>query len=310
MKPQQAIDSLVVEAIDRLEKGLTAQAPGMADRAARWMRELAGSESPADYFLQPDRFPVLQLPWWLETSAAGAPDVRFQSRLAHSTVSGYYFIRLMDNVMDAQGAGDPSLLPLLGFFHTHFQSPYQELFPSEHPFWEAFRSIWFGSAEAAFRDAGLEAVDREQFFAVSAQKVSAVRIPLVAVGHRLDLGRAVEPWLELTDRLGRFEQFMDDLFDWQHDLASGSATYFLTEARSRKAPDESVTAWVVRDGFEWGVGVLQAWLDDVEDLAHPLGSPDLDEHLRGRRRLLLERRAQIAPVFESLQELASAFGGG
>jgi len=301
------IDSLVISAIGRLEREMHRCAPSMASRGEGWMRELAGSERPADYFLQPDRFPVLRLPWWLQASVDGEPDLRFHGRLAYSTVSGYYFIRLVDNVMDGQGSDDRGLLPLLGFFHTEFQSPYQEYFRAQHPFWGVFRSVWHESADAAFHDATLDSVDRQQFVEVAARKVSAAKIPLIAAGYRLDLGDVMTPWLELCDLLGRFEQFMDDMFDWQHDLSSGGATYFLSEANRRKRPAESVAEWVVREGFEWGVQTLESWLDELGAVAERLESREVAAHLNGRKQLLRERCAGIRPVFESLQKLAASF---
>ena len=302
------VDSLIIEAIDRLERELRRNVPSMAGPAAGWMRELAGSERPADYFLQPDRFPVLRLPWWLQASVPGEADLRFHGRLAYSTVSGYYYIRLIDNVMDGHGPGGRELLPLLGFLHSEFHYPYQEYFPAEHPFWGEFRSLWYGSADAAFHDALLDEIDRNRFLEVSSKKVSAAKIPVAAMAHRLGRAADLGDWFELCDLLGRFEQFMDDLFDWQHDLGSGGRTYFLAEASRRKRPAESIAGWVVRDGFDWGVRTLEGWLDELESVAARIGSRDVQAHVEGRKRLMEERCARIRPVFRSLRELAPAFG--
>jgi hypothetical protein len=252
---------------------------------------------------------MLQLPWWLATSARGEPDPAFQADLAYSTVNGYYFIRLVDGVMDGHRSRDRQLLPLLGFFHTEFQSSYQAYFADEHPFWEAFRSTWFESGEAALKDAGLEAVDRHAFLEIPARKVCAAKIPIAAVCHRHGRTAFMDAWFDLCDLLGCFEQFMDDLFDWQRDLSSGNATFFLTQAGRRKPPDESVAAWVFREGFEWGMERLLEWLGELKAAAATLRCPELERHLRRRERLLLERREQVRPAFESLGRVAEAFGG-
>ena len=309
MPAVEAVDSLVVAAVARLEREMLHHAPAMASRAGSWMRQLSGTDRPADYFIQPDRFPMLRLPWWLEESAKGEPDPAFQADLVYSTVNGYYFIRLVDRVMDEHRPEDRQLLPLLGFFHTEFHSPYQAYFAEAHPFWEAFRSTWFESGEAAMKDADLEAVDRGTFVEISARKVCAAKIPIAAVCYRHGLTMVMDDWFELCDLLGCFEQFMDDLFDWQRDLSSGNATFFLTEARRGRAPGESVAAWVFRGGFEWGMDRLLEWLAELKAVTATLRCPELEGHVRRRESLLLERRAQIRPAFESLGRFAEAFGG-
>ena len=74
------------------------------------MRQLAGSDASADYFCKPHAFPMLQLPWWLERTLRPAPDLALQRDLARSTMCGYYYIRMIDNVMDGHATVEPGLL--------------------------------------------------------------------------------------------------------------------------------------------------------------------------------------------------------
>ena len=54
----------------------------------------------ADYFLHPVAFPLMLLPWWLERQLREQYSTSFQEDLIISNASLYYYIRLVDNVMD------------------------------------------------------------------------------------------------------------------------------------------------------------------------------------------------------------------
>jgi hypothetical protein len=272
------------------------------------MRGLWRTGNAADYFLQPDRFPVLKLPWWFERAIRREPDASFQSELVYSSVNGYYFIRLADDTMDHPSSAETSLLPALAFFHAEFQSVYHSWFPIVHPFWSTFRTHWFGAADAAAQDAALEDVDGTRFVEVSSRKISAAKIPLAAVAHRCKAIDRLAPWSDFCDGLGRFEQFMDDLFDWHDDLARGASTLFLAEGRRRAVPGESFAAWFVREGFEWGVETLQEWVIELRGASAGLGSRDVEEHIASREARLLQRRDQLRPGLRSLGILAAGMG--
>jgi hypothetical protein len=300
------VEVVVGEAVERVESEMRRAAPFLAEGVARWMRGLWRTGRPEDYFLQPDRFPMIHLPWWLEKKIRGAVDAGFQGGLAYSSVNGYYFIRLVDDVMDSNGSAPASLLPALGLFHAEFLSSYHRWFPADHPFWNDFRAIWYGAADAAARDAALEDVDHERFVEVAARKISAAKIPLAAVGHRYGALDRLVAWSDFCDRLGRFEQLTDDLFDWHDDLRRGAATWVLSEAGRRATAGESVAAWIVREGFEWGVDTLRSWMTGLREAARELESPEVVEHLTARESRLLERRDGLRPGLRSLGILAGA----
>ena len=72
---------------------------------------------------------------------------------------------------------------------------------------------------------------------------------------------------------------LDDLFDWYDDLERKGCTYLLSEAVRRKSGNESVEAWMMREGFSWGVQCLRDQMLEVRRLAHKLRCPALVEYL-------------------------------
>ncbi len=294
-------DRLAAAAFDRLQAELEALAPLMLVRLTPWMRRLAGSDRPQDYFTHPLAFPSLWLPLWLEQALQVDPPPDWRVDIAYSTICGYYFIRLVDNLMDGNAGDEPALLPALQFFHSRFQGIYQHYFPADHPFWEeVFFPVWVGSAQATMQDAALATIDEAQFWQFSAQKVGAARIPLAAVAYRFDAPARLEDWFRFVHRLGGWHQLFNDLLGWQLDLQRGTVTYFLSEAGRRCAPGESIAEWVVREGFAWAVDRLRQWMLDLQAVAAGLGSPGLIDYL-ARRATMLERQA--AETTRGLQEL-------
>lgn len=301
-----ALDELTRAAVARLEAELRAAAPFLAERASAWMRALAQSDQPADYFLNPIGFPLLRLPGWLAQTLEAAPDEAFLGDVAYSTINGYYFIRLLDNVMDEGAALERALLPAGAFFHTQFQSAYQRYFPAAHPFWAFFNEAWFHSAEVTARDAAAGEIDLEAFRRWAGQKVSAARIPLAAVCHHAGRADALAGWARFVDEFGAWHQLFNDVFDWNKDLQHGARTYFLSEAARRKHADESPAVWVVREGFDWGVRTLQSGLADARASAAALNSPELSAYLDRREVLLRQRAQEAADGLEKLAQLAAA----
>jgi len=147
-----ALTTLLDQALTRLDDELRSAMPGSAPQIIAWTEQLAGASSRRHYFQHPVAFPSLLLPWWVLhriLTPRQVADLDMQATLVYSTVNGYYYIRLIDNIMDAHAAVEKQLLPALNFFHTQFQSAYQLFFSAGHPFWPVFRQIWFLSAEMA-----------------------------------------------------------------------------------------------------------------------------------------------------------------
>jgi hypothetical protein len=296
----------ITTAILRLQTEMEQAAPFMAGRVSNWMRELSGTAQPEDYFKHPLAFPSLLLPWWLEQTLQPEPDLSFQTELVYSTINGYYYIRLIDNLMDGQATVEFKLLPATAFFHTQFQAVYQRYFAANHSFWNFFSTHWFSSAEAAMKDASLADIDETQFRQVAAKKVCAGKIPLAAVCCRHERPDLIEPWSHFFDLLGCWHQMFNDLFDWHTDLERQNRTYFLSEAERRKDPDEPIAAWVVREGFEWGIETLQTWMVELRAMAPQLQNPNLAAYLNQREIMLLKQKEEVAEGLRSLGQILRA----
>ncbi|MEX1021332.1 MAG: hypothetical protein WDZ49_16850 [Litorilinea sp.] len=280
--------------------------PFMAQQAASWFTQLAGTARPADYFLHPLAFPMLLLPWCMEQTLRDAPDADFQANLIYSSINGYYFIRMIDNVMDGHGETERQQLPMLGVFHSQFHAVYQQYFESQHPFWGHFHQIGIQSAESALRDAALSDIDSNAFATIAGRKVIGGKIPLAAVAYRYQRPDLFQKWQPFYDQLGCWHQMYNDLFGWIKDLQNETPTYFLCEGRRRKPPAQSMAAWVIHEGFDWGMQYLENGMGELLDLAQQLHSRELVDYLHTRRRLMVSQTAQITRAFQSLEPLLDA----
>lgn len=302
----ETVERVVEESLERLLRAGERLGP----RLVAWIRGLAGERSASDYFLDCRAFPTLALPWACEATLSGAPDPGFQAELIESSIHGYWFIRLIDDVMDGPGPGDVQLLPALGPLHARFQAIHARHFEPEHPFWSHFHSRWLRAADFALRDAELEVVDDLAFRQIAARKTSAATIPLAAVCHRLGRPDDLADWEDFVEVLGRWHQLYNDLFDWRRDAEAGNATLFLGEHQRRRRSGETLERWVLREGLELGCRLLDGrWTELVEAVpagAGPALQPWLDRRLAdwtSRRRTLEEAAVQARRVFAALARL-------
>jgi len=304
-----SLSRLITAAVLRLQTDLARTAPFLGQQLSGWIRQIAGSREPEDYFKHPLAFPALLLPWWLEKSWTDTPDPLLQTDLAYSTINGYYYIRLIDNLMDGHATVETGLLPALSFFHTRFQFVYQNYFQAGHPFWDYFQTIWFQSAEAALKDASLTRIDAAQFEKIAARKVCAAKIPLAAICYRSSRTDLIEPWSQFVDVLGCWHQMLNDLLGWHRDLSRQTATYFLSEAERRRWPNEPVAGWVAREGFGWALARLESWMTALQQATLELGSPDLVNYLELRQAMLLKQQSDVSQGLQHLAAIvASAVG--
>jgi hypothetical protein len=299
--------ALAAQAVARLRGEMSASAPLLARRAWRWMRSLAGGKHPAAYYTRRWDYPILLLPCWLDRRLGGRSAPSFRADLVYSTISGYYFLRLCDNLMDGEITVERELLPAAAFFHSEFHAPYARHFPAAHPFWRTFRAHWFATAEAALRDVELPRIGLAQFRRVSARKTFAAKIPLAAVCLRRGREDLWPRWSAFSDRLACFIQMADDLFDWSADAARArGSTYFLSCAERLRAPGETPTGWIVSRGFRWGLQRCLSWLADLRRRARQLDCPELEGLLEQRHATLVERGAEMTAALASLVPVAAA----
>lgn len=303
----QEIDALMARSASRIVADMKSAAPSMGEMAGRWIESLSPGNPPQEYFKYPAAFPIFLLPWWLEESVAPAREPAFMADVVTSTMCGYYYIRLLDNLIDGHATSELGILPTAAYFHARFQSAYQPYFPHGHPFWEVFRREWFRCAEAVILDRRLTTVDRFAFTNVSARKLRAALIPVAAVCLRHDRPELIEGWTRYCDLLARCVQMTDDVFDWHADASRGGvATYFLSEGLRRKRPDESVAAWVLREGFTWGVSTVREWLHELREQAPALDCPPATAYVDWRLEALREREEALSGTHERLARIASA----
>jgi hypothetical protein len=269
------------------------------------MKSLSPTGDAPDYFMQPRMFPMLLLPWWMAQSGPRKLNRGFQSDVVYSTLNGYYYIRLLDNLMDGHGSVELALLPAAAFFHSEFLLTYQKYFDANHPFWPVFRSAWFSSSEAIASEAGVVCFDEDTFQQISVQKLCAARIPLAATSYFYGDTESIKPWLEFTTALANWSQMLDDLFDWHRDLRDKKDSYVLSRARRHKREDETVESWMARTGFDWGMSVLRGGLPEVRRLARSLNSVVLNRYLDLREQMLEEDNAKLGAGLKTLVKISA-----
>jgi hypothetical protein len=304
------LEAVVTKAIARLEAELRAELPREAGRITDWMRRLSADGRAETRFLLPEQFPMLLMPWLLGKKLGEDPGDAFHEDNLYAMITSYYFIRLIDNLMDRESTVELSILPSTAFFHTRFQAVYQAYFGPDHPFWSHFRLYWLGSAEFAMRDARLERIDRAAFVSIAAKKICAAKIPVAAACYRCRREDLIPSWDRFYDLLGCYQQMLDDMSDWRHDMTCpGTTTYFLSEAAGRRRPEESVLDWIAREGFRWGMGELAGWMAEMEALARSLDCAEVGLYLGMRKTKTAVWETKVSCGLDALGRLRSILRG-
>jgi hypothetical protein len=301
--------TLISEAFLRMQHDARAAGPYLGERIISWIQSVYKTERPEEAFINPGSFPLFLLPWYAETSLNPEPDKNFQSDLVYSTASGYYYIRFMDNLMDGHGAETLLDLPILNFFSTNFHTPYYKHFTNDHAFWEYFRSVWLRSAEVNILDAQLADIDKDKFMEVSAQKTCAVKIPVAAVFFHYGYPERIKLWEQFIYTFGCWHQMWDDIMDFPKDDRDGNRTYFLSEAQRRKRPDEIIVDWVIREGHDWGMEILNAWMVEMEELVSELNNPNLKKYINQRKLAFFEQKKEADDYLKHLEEILTSLKG-
>lgn len=297
---------ILEEALTQTLSRLRVSLPTLSVGTLAWLASLTGGAPLATYFTRPRAFPLLLLPWWLESLVRQTPSSDFQRDLVYSTINGYYAVRLIDNLMDRDKPPPAEVIPALEFFHTEFTLPYTRYFGADHAFWRAFRKAWFGGAEAASLDATFDVIDEARFIDVSARKTVGAQVPLVAVCHHYQQLDLLEPWRKFVELFGVWHQMQNDIVGWYGDLAAGRTTYFLSRAQSAKRDGLSVAEWVVTDGLAWGVSQLDTWMGKLLSAAQQLDCPPLTRYLEERQRVLEREWERLQPDLAALSRLAAS----
>jgi hypothetical protein len=295
---------IVEYGISRLTRELDTSVPFLSARVTEWITSLSPTGRAAGYFDQPRAFPMLLLPTWLAQSLQTESDRDFHSDVVYSSINAYYFVRLIDNVMDSHGNGEIALLPAAGIFQAEFMRVYYQYFEPAHPFWDIFRLAWFRTNEAAVRGVSITHFTGDDFAQISAAKLTAAQIPIAATAYRANRPDVIPRWLNFCDCLAFSFQMMDDVFDWRRDLESHQGSYFLSEARRRKQKGESVEGWIVREGISWGLEELNRHWRKLYETSRQLESPELSRFLMQRGKQLERDRSELTTGLRELDRVA------
>jgi hypothetical protein len=295
---------LVRSAFENLRAELTrSNCVFLFDHVWPWMTRLSGSSRPEDYYLKLRSAPILLLPWWLERSFTAAPDEDFQRDVIYATINKYYFVRLVDDVMDGHGA-DPVVLPMLSIWDAQFQFIYSRHFAPDHLFWEYFHQTLRRTAAVTAQEATITTLDRTTFLDCAAAKSCGATIAMMAVCCRYDRVDIFPFWLRFWEAFASWNQMRDDLFDWQRDIKGGISSYLLSEGERQKEPGESLENWFVREGFAWVTELLREWTRDMKEAASHLDSPVVDQYVALRATDLDRQIAEVAAGLEGLAALS------
>jgi hypothetical protein len=300
----QEFKDLMKSELGQLFERLHQDMPLIAPQLHSWAKGLSGSHEPADYFLHPVAFPLMLLPWWVEKQLSGTNDPEFQSDLIFSNASGYYYTRLVDNVMDRHATVEYKLLPAAGYFVNQFRASYHPYFSAMHPFWDYFQQTWSEFCDVTAADGHLVDIDRQTFESLVAHKVCASKVGVAAVCFRYQREELLPLWSEWIDLFGCWHLFREDLFDWQPDLSLGTVTYFLSEAKRRKRAEEAEVSWIAREGLEWAMEQLNGWMGRLRQMNFV--PQEVVFYLEGREKELLERRESLRPALAFIQKVSSS----
>jgi hypothetical protein len=297
-------------AIERLVSQMEAHSTFLASAIHTWMCRMSPTGEPAAELAHPQMFPILQLPEWVVESLGVSMNGEFHHAVTYSSLCGYYYTRLVDDLMDGHvGVQDEiRLLPAAGFFASEFQFAYQPYFPPQHEFWSYFRRTWMDAADGTAHDFTLQVVRREDFERISSRKFAAVGIPVAATAYLYGCPEEGFRWIAFAHALGKWSQLFDDLLDWHADRERGHATWVLSEGERRKHASESVAQWVAREGYTWGFALLQEWMADLVSQAQALGSSGAQDFLERRESLRQQRAETLEKGFASLAQIATILG--
>jgi hypothetical protein len=288
---EEYIRSVVKEAADEFGRDLSAALPNSAGRLlARWPLSRFYEQG-----LEISSFPVLRFPFWV---AGTSKDTDFLRAVARSTMHGYSFIRLIDDVAD----GDRSpllrrLLPACGVLGLKFPHAYRTYFDTAHPFWERFDGIWNEQAEAAVQDAIRRDISKDEFLRTSARKTSAGKIPIAAAAYRYGIVSQLPAWNRFVASVSAVQQFDNDLFECERDARYRISTFVLSTYGRGRRSGERLRDWLVRAGLQWASTELEQLMQSMKENVRPLRNDAAETWVENRIRYL---EARIPAFHEQL----------
>ena len=89
---------ILQQAADRFYANLNSALPRTAPLIAARLKRVPAGARTVEVCLATQSFPAFSMPWWITPPEARGHDPEFQQDLCYSTLNGYYFVRLIDNV--------------------------------------------------------------------------------------------------------------------------------------------------------------------------------------------------------------------
>ncbi len=275
-----------------------------------WVRaEQLGKGDPEYRFLTPFATPAFHFPLWIERSISQTQDMDFQYELAYASTALYFYVRFLDDAMDGH-AESGALLPLLTSLNAHFNRALQNVFPDGDPFWAYLYRLIDLSTEGMVADFTATNIALEDFLKLAAQKSYCVLIPMTAVLCKYKRYDEFERWSELWHAFGAWNQMRDDVQDWYMDSKNGLCTYLLSQSQRLKRKEESVEQWMIRDGYQWSIGVLDQFAKRARELATELNVPEMEEELDARYNRFGRHLEHLCATFSRIDhELGQVLNG-
>jgi hypothetical protein len=281
------LEEFVSNAFRRFNANLEAALPRSTPKLREFLRRVP---TRPEHVVYARGFPHIVLPYWLSPTRQRVLDAEFQTDVIYSSISGYYSIRLCDNIADNDCPPElRKLAPCTLYFDSEAIRAYMKHFPANHEFWSLLDTFLAQQADASAADSLLDDVDAETFASLSSRKFTGTKIPLAAVCFRYpELESSFEQGMSFVDSLGNLAQFSNDFFDWRHDSKFGIVTYVSSEFRRRATSEESIATWFIREGFDWAANELKLRFENARLHADALGNAALLEWLISRGRTLDE----------------------
>ena len=177
------LDQLVSTAFRLFDANLEAALPRATPKIREFLRRVP---TRPEHIFNARSFPIVVLPYWLSPSRERTVDAEFQTDMIYSSISGYYSIRLCDNIADNDSPPElRKLAPCTLYFDSEAIRPYRKHFPTTHEFWNLFDTFLAQQAEASAADSLLDDVDAETFASLSSKKFTGTKNSII--GRALSL---------------------------------------------------------------------------------------------------------------------------
>jgi hypothetical protein len=300
------LQAILVQSVARLRGELLRFCPLSAATAEAWIMRQNAPDSPEISFRRLKSH-FLLIPRFLELHIRGTTDPVFQRGLVWSSLNAYYFARLLDNVADGQSPADAPLLPLAAFFHCNFHAAYTGWFEPANPFWDCFRELWMGMADATVSGSRRTAFAEAELERATVGKIAAVKIPVAAVCFRYGRPDLLGGWFDFYDAFCCAHELLDDVIDCFSDLAAGRPSFLLSQAGRDKLPGETIESYLIRAGLGRGYAAISAWLAEAQKRSERLESDLLVSFIGNWRARVEKFWAFWLPDLKQLGRLVEVF---